>query len=139
MAKSINRRIALKRIGWVAAASTLPVVLRPTPVFSLTAGPQPTIPTLISAPLPTDSEAAAIANIAQQLMDQYHAPGLSVAIARHGQLVYQQGFGLADKASGERVTTASRFRIASLSKPITSVAIFTLIEQGRLGLDDLVF
>jgi CubicO group peptidase (beta-lactamase class C family) len=130
MAKNINRRAALQRIGWVAAASALPVILRPAPVFSMTDGPQP---------IPTDSEAAAIAGIARQLMAQYHAPGLSVAIARHGQFVYQQGFGLADKASGERVTPASRFRIASLSKPITSVAIFTLIEQGRLGLDDLVF
>jgi CubicO group peptidase (beta-lactamase class C family) len=130
MTKSINRRTALKRIGLVAATSALPVILRPATVFSMTVGP----PTL-----PTDSEAAAIADIAQQLMDQYHAPGLSVAIARHGQLVYQQGFGLAEKASGERVTPASRFRIASLTKPITSVAIFTLIEQGRLGLDDLIF
>jgi CubicO group peptidase (beta-lactamase class C family) len=130
MAKTINRRTALKRIGLAAAASALPVILRPTPVFSMTTSPQP---------IPTDSEAAAIATIAHQLMDQYHAPGLSVAIARHGQLVYQQGFGLADKESGEQVTPASRFRIASLSKPITSVAIFTLIEQGRLGLEDLVF
>src|ERR1700677_2774366 len=111
MAKSINRRTALKRIGLVAATSALPVILRPSPVFSMPVGPQT---------IPTDSEAAAIADIAQQLMDQYHAPGLSVAIGRHGQFVYQQGFGLADKESGDRVTPASRFRIASLTKPITS-------------------
>jgi CubicO group peptidase (beta-lactamase class C family) len=60
-------------------------------------------------------------------------------MARHGQLVYQQGFGYADKTTGERVTPASLFRIASVSKPITSVAIFTLMEQGRLRLNDLVF
>lgn len=86
-----------------------------------------------------ESEAAAIAAIAQQYMTKYNAPGLSVAIARHGQFVYQKGFGYADKAAGERVTPASLFRIASVSKPITSVAIFCLIEQGRLGLDDLIF
>ena len=72
-------------------------------------------------------------------MGQYHVPGLSVAIARHGQFVYQKGFGYADKAAGEQVTPSHLFRIASVSKPITSVAIFSLIEQGRLGLDDLVF
>jgi len=130
VALNINRRTALKQIGLVAATSALPVIMRPSRVFATTAGSQP---------LPTEIEAAAIADIARKLMDQYHAPGLSVAIARHGQFVYRQGFGLANKDSGDRVTPASRFRIASLTKPITSVAIFTLIEQGRLGLDDLVF
>src|ERR1700730_15576734 len=72
-------------------------------------------------------------------MEQYHAPGLSVAIARHGQFVCQRGFGYADKSNGERVTTGSLFRIASVTKPITSAAIFTLIEQGHLNLDDLIF
>jgi CubicO group peptidase (beta-lactamase class C family) len=72
-------------------------------------------------------------------MEKSSAPGLSVAVARHGQLVYQQGFGYADKSAGGRATPSSLFRIASISKPITSVAIFSLIEQGHLGLDDLIF
>jgi CubicO group peptidase (beta-lactamase class C family) len=62
-----------------------------------------------------------------------------VAIARHGQFVYQQGFGYADKASREQVTPSHVFRIASVTKPITSVAIFSLIEQGRLRLNDPIF
>ncbi len=80
-----------------------------------------------------------MAAIAQQLMTKYNAPGLSVAIARHGQFVYQRGFGHSNKDIAERVTPSSLFRIASVSKPITSVAIFSLIEQGRLELDRLVF
>ena len=88
---------------------------------------------------PTKDEAAAIAEIVGQAMRKYHAPALSLAIARHGQFVYQQAYGLADQGAEEPATTASLFRIASLTKPITSVAIFSLIEQGRLGLHDLVF
>ena len=65
-------------------------------------------------------------------MKEYAVPGLSIAIARKGRLVYQQGFGLADVGNGEKVTPAHRFRIGSISKSITSVAIFTLIEQGRI-------
>ncbi|WP_201098022.1 serine hydrolase domain-containing protein [Thiocystis minor] len=90
-------------------------------------------------PLPTNHEAATIADIVTQTMRAYHAPALSLAIASRGQWVYQQGFGLADQRTGELATAASRFRIASLTKPITAVAIFSLIEQGRLGLHDPVF
>ena len=90
-------------------------------------------------PVPTTGEAAAIARIVTQAMESHQAPALSLAVARHGRLVYQQGFGYADKKAGEAATMASLFRIASVTKPITSVAIFSLIEKGRLGLHDLVF
>jgi N-acyl-D-amino-acid deacylase len=66
-------------------------------------------------------------------------PGASLAVARHGQLVYARGFGLADRESGETVSPNSRFRIASISKPVTSAAILRLVEQRRLRLDDRVF
>ncbi len=108
----------------------LPVVFRSASALALPDETQPT---------PTQSEAGKLAEIAQGIMTQHHAPGLSVAIARHGQFVYRQAFGVADQASGAPVTTSSLFRIASLSKPITSVAIFTLVEAGRLRLEDLVF
>lgn len=77
--------------------------------------------------------------IAREFLKQHEVPGLSVAIARHGQFVYEAGFGYADKAARELVTPEHRFRIASISKPITAVASFALVEQGRLKLDDLVF
>jgi CubicO group peptidase (beta-lactamase class C family) len=89
--------------------------------------------------LPTPSEQAAIADIVTRTLRQHQAPGLSLAVARHGQMVCQRAFGYADRDAGEPATPASRFRIASLSKPITSAAIFSLIEAGRLGLHDLVF
>jgi len=56
-----------------------------------------------------------------------------------GELVYAKGYGYADRNTGERAARSSLFRIASVSKPITSVALFTLIEAGRLRLDQPVF
>jgi CubicO group peptidase (beta-lactamase class C family) len=88
---------------------------------------------------PTPAELAAMADAATEFMRSYDVPGLGVAIARHGVLVYDEAFGVADREAGERLTPAHRFRIASVSKPITSVAMFTLIEQGRPRLDDRVF
>jgi N-acyl-D-amino-acid deacylase len=49
-----------------------------------------------------------------------------------------RGYGAADKTLGEPVTPRTRFRLGSLSKPITAVAILKLVEEGRLGLDDEV-
>src|SRR5262245_57879057 len=83
--------------------------------------------------------AAAVAAAADAFLKEYKVPGVSVALARNGRLVFAQGFGVADTKTGENVTSAHRFRIASVSKPITSVAIFSLMEQGRLALTDKVF
>jgi CubicO group peptidase (beta-lactamase class C family) len=89
--------------------------------------------------LPSDKEIAALEGIATRVQKQFSVPGLAVAIARHGQLVYEGSFGYANETHFERVKPASLFRIASVSKSITAVAIFTLIDQGKLALSDTVF
>lgn len=71
-------------------------------------------------------------------LDKHSVPGCAVAIARDGKLVYARGFGFADVSTREPVTPQSLFRIASISKPVTAVAILQLIEQGKLKLDDPV-
>jgi CubicO group peptidase (beta-lactamase class C family) len=130
MRRSISRRESLKQIASIAAASALPFWF---PGMSSIAVAEE------SQPMPTESQLARMDEIANLFMTKYKVPGLSVAIARHGQFVYRKGFGLADVASGEKVTRDHLFRIASVSKPITSVAIFTLVEKGRLKLSDRVF
>src|SRR5579862_3552368 len=102
--RAMTRRAYLKQLGLAGAATILPT----RSIFA-------------KEPEPTESESAALEEIALKLMEKYHAPGLSVAIARQGQMVYQQAFGLANKATGEWTTPKSLFRIASVSKPITSV------------------
>jgi CubicO group peptidase (beta-lactamase class C family) len=66
-------------------------------------------------------------------------PGVSVAIAKDGMLVYAKGYGVADSTTGEAMTAQHRGRIASISKPITATAIVQLAENGVLSFDDAVF
>src|SRR6185437_7838955 len=95
-------------------------------------------PILRAAQGPSTDERAAIRALAEAYLQEQSTPGLSVAFARDGELVHAEGFGLTDE-HGERVEPRHMFRIASVSKPITSTAIFTLIEQGKLALGDKVF
>lgn len=88
---------------------------------------------------PTATERAAMDAVAEAMLAKFDVPGLSVAIAAGGRLVHEAGFGVADASSGEKVTPRHLFRVASVSKPITAVAIFTLVEAGRLRLTDKVF
>lgn len=85
------------------------------------------------------AERYAMARVAEDYQRRYAAPGLSVAIARDGELKYREAFGFTGRDSRETLTTSNVFRIASVSKPITSAAIFSLIETGRLRSDDTVF
>ncbi|MBV8167349.1 MAG: beta-lactamase family protein [Alphaproteobacteria bacterium] len=85
------------------------------------------------------AERAAMAAAATAFLDAQDLPGLSVAIAKDGRLVYREAFGFADRDTGERMTPRHRMRIASISKTLTATAVFALIEQGRLRLDERVF
>lgn len=69
------------------------------------------------------------------ILRQHDVPGASVAIARNGRLVYARGFGLADREARLPVGADTRFRIASLSKPITAATILGLVSTRRLSLD----
>jgi N-acyl-D-amino-acid deacylase len=71
-------------------------------------------------------------------MRKYAIPGGAVAVLRDGKLIYARGFGYADVESRTPVRPDALFRIASVSKPLTSAAIMTLVGEGRLALDDRV-
>jgi CubicO group peptidase (beta-lactamase class C family) len=70
---------------------------------------------------------------------EHQLPGAALAVGRGGRVVYQRGFGYADAETQRVVQPADLFRIASLSKPITAVAILQLVERGKLSLDDEAF
>lgn len=78
-------------------------------------------------------------NAAATFMNTYGIPGMTLAISKNGKLIYSRGFGKANNALTETTQPHQLFRIASLSKPITSIAIMKLIEQGRLSLSDHPF
>jgi CubicO group peptidase (beta-lactamase class C family) len=81
---------------------------------------------------PTPDERERMAGLAADFMNANNVPGLSVAVAIRGKPAYVEAFGIADRETGEAVTPRHLFRIASISKPITSTGIFTLIEAGIL-------
>jgi CubicO group peptidase (beta-lactamase class C family) len=62
-------------------------------------------------------------------------PGLSVAVAEDGKLIWSEGFGFADLAAEKLVTTQTLFRIGSVSKPLTAAGLMVLVEQGKVDLD----
>ena len=72
-------------------------------------------------------------------MAKYGIPGGAFGIVKDGRLVYVRGFGYANTQSLELVQPDSLFRIASLSKSITAMAVLKLLEQGRIGLDQPAF
>jgi CubicO group peptidase (beta-lactamase class C family) len=74
----------------------------------------------------------------RDLMKKYNIPGGAIAVVRDGKLFYARGFGFADVENKTPVQPDALFRIASVSKPITSAAIMKLVEEGRLKLDDRV-
>ena len=75
----------------------------------------------------------------QTFMANYQIPGATLAITKNGKLVYMRAFGTADQAGTEATQPYHLFRIASISKTITSVAIMRLIESGQLSLSDKPF
>ncbi|MBA3900996.1 MAG: beta-lactamase family protein [Bacteroidetes bacterium] len=78
-------------------------------------------------------------NLIANFMNKYEVPGAAFTLAKNGKIVYSRAFGKANLSGTELAQPYHLFRIASISKPITSIAIMKLVEQGSLGLDDLVF
>jgi CubicO group peptidase (beta-lactamase class C family) len=72
-------------------------------------------------------------------MKTWDIKGASIAVAKNGKLLYARGFGYASLSDSLTVEPYHRFRIASVSKLITAVAIMKLQEEGRLSVYDHVF
>ncbi len=64
--------------------------------------------------------------------------GASVLVSRHGQIAYERCHGLADRERGTAMAPDTIVRIYSMTKPLTSVALMMLYEEGRFQLDDPV-
>jgi len=78
-------------------------------------------------------------SVVSDLMARFRIPGGALAVAKDGRLVLAHGYGLADVDVNRLVQPDSLFRIASISKSITAVAILKLVEEGRLDLNAKAF
>lgn len=89
-----------------------------------------------AASAPSDTQAIAQARaMADALVKTHKIPGLSIAVGRGGNVVWSQGIGLADVEQNVPVTSATRFRLGSVSKLLTAAAVAKLVQDGKLDLD----
>src|SRR4051794_22792202 len=106
--ESMDGRTMLVRIHLLIAFVTLLVGLRAV------CGAEP-----ISITGPDEPRLAVFDQLMTSFIREHDVPGASLAIARHGQVIYARGFGYADVEKHEPVEPDSLFRIASISKPFT--------------------
>ncbi|MDB5448209.1 MAG: beta-lactamase [Phenylobacterium sp.] len=90
----------------------------------------------------TGLDGARLERIGEHLQQQYIDPGriagCQVTVARHGHIAYSRAFGLMDRERGLAVRDDAIWRIYSMTKPITSVALMMLYERGYFQLNDAV-
>jgi len=105
------------------------------------------IPALANDPLPrarpesvgmSSERLARIGPVINAHIEKNHLPGMVVAVARKGRLVYYEAFGWRDKQNNVRMTTDTIFSLASMTKPMAAVGAMSLYEEGRLLIGDPV-
>src|SRR5277367_6287852 len=106
---------------WVAAIAALPAVAQ-VPVQTGSIG--------ASDPR-FDGERAKIL----LLMQKDKLPSVAVAVAQHGKIIWEQGFGWADRERLQPATSDTMYSLASISKPFTATAVMELVQKGKLRLD----
>ena len=81
---------------------------------------------------------ARIDQLLQRYVDENRIGGAVALVLRDGRPVYERALGWNDKEAGRKMTTDAIFRIASQTKAITSVAVLSLVEEGRVALNNPV-
>jgi CubicO group peptidase (beta-lactamase class C family) len=81
---------------------------------------------------------ARIAPVMSRFIADGKFPGISVTVARNGRIAYQQEFGFADLEAKRPLKNDAIYRVYSMTKPVTGVAVMMLLEEGRFTLDDPV-
>src|SRR5512133_167179 len=84
----------------------------------------------------SESGLARLRRVLTREIERKRLPGAVAMIARRGKLGFLEAFGVQDPASGAPMQIDSIFRIYSMTKPVVSVAIMMLVEEGRLFLAD---
>jgi CubicO group peptidase (beta-lactamase class C family) len=82
-------------------------------------------------------EPAALLKLADEMAAR-HVPGVSIAVAESGRIVWARGFGLKQVGTSDAVTATTLFQAGSISKPVAATAMLRLVERGTLSLDSNV-
>ena len=94
------------------------------------------LPALVVQAAWPNERLARIDRLFQQYVDENRIAGAVALVLQDGRPVYERAFGWSDKEAGRRMATDTIFRIASQTKAFTSVAILSLMEEGKIGLND---
>ncbi len=86
-----------------------------------------------------DPSAGSYGQVIGSLMKKYDVPGGAVAVTHDGRLVFAKSWGFSDRDAPDLAHPDDLFRVASVSKQLTSAEILALVEQGKLSLDDKAF
>jgi CubicO group peptidase (beta-lactamase class C family) len=71
-------------------------------------------------------------------MRNLHIPGVSLAVARNGQIIKAKGYGLANIETNSAATAGTVYELGSIGKQFTAAAIMLLVEEGKVALDDKI-
>jgi len=123
----LHKSLSLRRIAYGALVASLLLLRGPV---GLTQTPAPAV--AVSAQY---AEARAHARQVANAVLARGIPGLAVAVAVDGRVVYAEGFGYADLEQRVPAWPSTKFRIGSISKPLTAVALMQLVEQRKVDLD----
>ncbi len=115
----------------------MPILKLPVTLLTLAAGIMAAQPVSISGP--SVPELAAYDDVITGIMARYSVPAAQFAITRNGKLIFAHGYGTTDIGGQTAVQPDSLFRLASLSKQLTAVAILQLWDQGKIDLDRPAF
>ena len=88
-----------------------------------------------SALAQTTETVATLKQTVEQAFPSLRTPGLSVAAAAKGEILWAKGFGFSDLENKKPATSKTIYRYASISKPIAATAVMQLVEQGKVSLD----
>jgi CubicO group peptidase (beta-lactamase class C family) len=105
---------AVNKIVAVALIAVQCILLRPTAAQE-------------KLPAPTRQ----VDQLVQRFMEKHGVPGMSVTVARQNTLVYARGVGLADVEHAVPATELTRYRTASVAKPLTAAVVLSLMEEGK--------
>src|SRR5215831_2772806 len=72
----------------------------------------------------------------EKLMQLFNVPGLSVAVIENFQIVWAKAYGVVETGSSRPITTGTLFQAGSISKPVAAAGALSLVEQGKLSLDE---
>lgn len=75
---------------------------------------------------------------AAEILEVNDVPGAGIALVKNGEVLWAGGIGYADYAEGRYVLSTTRFRVGSITKMFTALAVLQLVEEGRFSLDDPV-